>query len=248
MILNFAKLHSYGNDFVVFDLRENEYSFDKSEIVFLADRNFGIGCDHFIILKKSNQKNDEKSSFFVAEIFNQEGIVLDNSLGGMVCLIGYLSETISTPLIKIETSSGLISGKCDKATKLVKINAGIPIINDNEIYISGNHIIEIPEDINSIDTKMLDNKSKVFIQLQGDNNIFIRTIEANVGEVFTSSSSIAASAVYCIHNGLTEQKISVQTRGSKILDERIEITWAGNGSAMIQSGKYTKVFLGQIDI
>jgi diaminopimelate epimerase len=248
MILNFVKLHSYGNDFVVFDLREDEYSFDKSEIIFLADRNFGIGCDHFIVLKKSNQKNDEKSTFFSAEIFNQEGIELDNSLGGMICLIGYLSEEISTPLIKIQTSGGIVSGKCDKTTKLVKINAGIPIINGNEIYISGSHIVEIPEDINSIDTKMLENKSKVFIQQQGDNNIFIRSIEANVGEVFTSSSSIAASAVYCIHNGLTEQKLSVQTRGSKILDERIEITWAGDGNSMIQSGKYNKVFSGQIDI
>ena len=47
-ILKFTKMHGLGNDFVIFDQRSDDYSFTKDEIVKIADRNTGIGCDQII--------------------------------------------------------------------------------------------------------------------------------------------------------------------------------------------------------
>ena len=50
-ILKFTKMHGLGNDFVIFDQRSDDYSFTKDEIVKIADRNTGIGCDQIILIK-----------------------------------------------------------------------------------------------------------------------------------------------------------------------------------------------------
>ncbi len=52
--LDFIKMHSLGNDFVIFDQLKKSFKFSKSQIKKISDRNFGIGCDQILILKKSN--------------------------------------------------------------------------------------------------------------------------------------------------------------------------------------------------
>jgi diaminopimelate epimerase len=248
----FTKLHTYGNDFIIFDNRGNSNQdeiFSSSEVVIMSDRNFGIGCDNLIVVHDSKQINDEKTSFFYADIYNVEGNKIDNSFGAIRCLIGYLSEIVGTPLIKIETMSSIYAGKFNKDLGLVTINAGIPEINNKEVIISGiKHLIEIPEDINNIDATPAADYTKVFVKLHSESSVFIKAIEPEVGEVFSSASAICATTAYCIANGLTAQKIYVETRGSRILAEKIEMTWGGAGKPILQSGKFTKIFTGSIDI
>ena len=56
-------MQSYGNDFVIIDFREENANkdFTANEIIYLADRNYGIGCDQLIVLYKSEIPEDDKS-------------------------------------------------------------------------------------------------------------------------------------------------------------------------------------------
>jgi diaminopimelate epimerase len=50
-MLSFRKMHGLGNDFVVLDGRAAPLGLTRAEIVVLADRRLGIGCDQLIIME-----------------------------------------------------------------------------------------------------------------------------------------------------------------------------------------------------
>ena len=50
-MLSFRKMHGLGNDFVVLDGRAAPLGLTSAQIVALADRRLGIGCDQLIILE-----------------------------------------------------------------------------------------------------------------------------------------------------------------------------------------------------
>ena len=53
MKLKFEKYESGGNDFILLDNRKNEYHLTSNEIKKICNRNFGVGSDGLIILKRS---------------------------------------------------------------------------------------------------------------------------------------------------------------------------------------------------
>ena len=50
-MLSFRKMHGLGNDFVVLDGRAQPLGLTRAEMVALADRRRGIGCDQLIIME-----------------------------------------------------------------------------------------------------------------------------------------------------------------------------------------------------
>ena len=48
MKLHFTKMHGIGNDFVVFDAIHQRFELSEDDYRHIADRRFGIGCDHRI--------------------------------------------------------------------------------------------------------------------------------------------------------------------------------------------------------
>ena len=50
-MLSFRKMHGLGNDFVVLDGRAAPLGLTRDQIVALADRRRGIGCDQLIIME-----------------------------------------------------------------------------------------------------------------------------------------------------------------------------------------------------
>jgi diaminopimelate epimerase len=50
-MLSFRKMHGLGNDFVVLDGRAQPLGLTSAQIVALADRRLGIGCDQLIIME-----------------------------------------------------------------------------------------------------------------------------------------------------------------------------------------------------
>ena len=49
MDLSAYKMDGLGNDFVIFDNRDNSIKLNKDQIIKISDRNF-IGCDQLIII------------------------------------------------------------------------------------------------------------------------------------------------------------------------------------------------------
>ena len=67
MKVPFVKMHGNGNDFVIVDNTKLKLKYNKSFIKKLSSRRLGIGCDQFIILKKS-----KKYDIFM-KIYNPNG-------------------------------------------------------------------------------------------------------------------------------------------------------------------------------
>ena len=52
MKLKFSKMHGLGNDFVVLDGIRQNISLSPEQLRYLADRNFGVGCDQLLMVEK----------------------------------------------------------------------------------------------------------------------------------------------------------------------------------------------------
>jgi diaminopimelate epimerase len=51
MPVTFHKMHGAGNDFVLFDLRDQDFKLDSQRAGMIADRRLGIGCDQILVLR-----------------------------------------------------------------------------------------------------------------------------------------------------------------------------------------------------
>ena len=54
-MIDFIKMHSLGNDFIIIDSRNIQFILSQYQIKHISSRNFGIGCDQLIILKTSTK-------------------------------------------------------------------------------------------------------------------------------------------------------------------------------------------------
>jgi diaminopimelate epimerase len=52
MTLDFHKMHGAGNDFVVLDLRRQDFELDPARAARIADRRLGIGCDQILVIRR----------------------------------------------------------------------------------------------------------------------------------------------------------------------------------------------------
>jgi diaminopimelate epimerase len=77
--MKFFKLHGAGNDFIFFTGTDKP---DESKIVFLCDRNFGIGADGVIFLSKSRGLHD-----FNMRYFNSDGSEVGFCANGGRCAV-----------------------------------------------------------------------------------------------------------------------------------------------------------------
>lgn len=244
----FFKYHSYGDDFIIFDCRRSDPKINEEQIIYLCDRNFGIGSNGIACIYDSETPTDEKAQYFALKIYKTDGTESDFEPNGARLAVAHLSSEITKPITKIEINGKSFLSKIDKENALVKINIGTPVVNNDMVSINGDHKVTIIQEFDdTIDYKMSYDFSKNYVQVKSADEIYIRTVEKGFGEVFTSSSGVAASVAYCIKNGIVGNNAKIETRGSKILNSYFETTWEV-GKPMIQAAPYALVFTGTIDL
>lgn len=81
-------MHGLGNDFIVLDFSQKQMALTTSQIKFLADRKYGIGCDQVLLIEKSNNEIAD----FIYRIFNADGSEAGHCGNGARCVIQYLSS------------------------------------------------------------------------------------------------------------------------------------------------------------
>lgn len=132
----FSKMHGSGNDFVVINQIDNNYSLTSSQIKKLADRNFGIGFDQLLIIEKPTQAPAE----FKYRIFNADGSEVGQCGNGARCFFHYLrmKNLSSSNEITVETQSGVIVLSYKK-DGLISVDMGVPVYDYKQIpFISMN--------------------------------------------------------------------------------------------------------------
>lgn len=88
MRLDFTKMHSLGNDFVVFDAWEREISLTAAQLRRVADRRAGIGCDQVLFLGP----DPDPDIHFSYRIYNADGQSVEQCGNGARCLARHAAD------------------------------------------------------------------------------------------------------------------------------------------------------------
>lgn len=128
--VQFFKMHGLGNDFVIFDVREDvknliqsntKIESIKENIKTICHRNFGIGCDQLIVL---DYAPDNNSDLFML-IFNPDGSQSGACGNATRCVASYEMKRLGKEHVIIETLPGYL--KCTRAENgNICVNMGKP--------------------------------------------------------------------------------------------------------------------------
>ena len=112
-----------GNDFVVVDGFSAPISLNTSQIRKIANRNFGVGCDQFLLVEKTTLPNID----FKYRIFNADGGEVEQCGNGARCFVRFVVDKALTHKkeITVETASGLITLTLQHDSQ-VTVNMGAP--------------------------------------------------------------------------------------------------------------------------
>lgn len=138
--IKLTKMQGCGNDFVVLDYEEFEKSgLEMDEFAKkVCDRNFGVGADGMIIPKETSQA--DISWYF----YNSDGSTAQMCGNGMRCFAKYVwdKKLVNKKTFSVLTEAGIIKPEILDDGQ-VKVDMGIPILDDEKIPFKGERKIEI---------------------------------------------------------------------------------------------------------
>jgi diaminopimelate epimerase len=129
-MLKFSKMHGLGNDFIVIDAIHQAVNLTTSQIQFLANRHFGIGCDQLLLVEKAIQQNAD----FKYRIFNADGGEVAQCGNGVRCFARFVYDkglTEQTTIV-VETNSGLVYPSI-RENGDIRVDMGVPHFEPNDI-------------------------------------------------------------------------------------------------------------------
>lgn len=243
---DFIKMHGLGNDFVIIDERHSRIELTHDEIISVANRHTGIGCDQLITIN-----NDLESNLFI-RFFNSDGEEVSACGNGSRCVARLLMEENNDTTITIKTGAGPLY--CKKiSNNIISINMGVPkfkwneipldkecdnskiIFKINEMIISnptfvnvGNpHAVFFVDDLNKFNIddfgpvvenyKIFPEKCNVTIaQILSKSHIKINVWERGAGKTLACGTAACATAVAASTNNLCENEVVVSLPGGDL--------------------------------
>lgn len=130
MKFNFFKMHSLGNDFMVFDATHQTFNLTPAQIARLADRHRGIGFDQLLVLSPAQNPTVD----FNYRIFNANGLEVEQCGNGARCIARFIHDrnlSKKNELI-LSTLTRQIKIKFE-ANHLVSVDMGQPIFEPDRI-------------------------------------------------------------------------------------------------------------------
>lgn len=128
--LKFSKMHGLGNDFVVLDGVRQRLDLSPEQIRFLADRNFGVGCDQILLVELPGLPEAD----FRYRIFNADGGEVEQCGNGARCFVRFVHEQGLTDKeeIRVETRGGMITLRLESDGQ-VTVDMGPPRFAPEEV-------------------------------------------------------------------------------------------------------------------
>ena len=115
------KMDGLGNDFIIIDRRKDKIDLSKEQIINIADRKKGLGCDQIIIIDKDKEKKTNAKITF----YNSDGGETAACGNGSRCITYFLMNEKKLNKSKINTESGILKAKLTGKTE-VSVDMGIP--------------------------------------------------------------------------------------------------------------------------
>ncbi|HXK32772.1 MAG TPA: diaminopimelate epimerase [Dehalococcoidia bacterium] len=156
-MLEFAKLHGTGNDFILVDARSLERDWPALARA-MCDRHFGVGADGLILAAPSRRAPVRM------RIFNADGSEAEMSGNGMRCLVKFAVDggIVEAPddALDVETGAGVMSVRITRTqgrVTSVREGMGAPRLEPREIPIA----IDAPPPLKDVELQVAGQVIKV---------------------------------------------------------------------------------------
>ncbi|HVZ27387.1 MAG TPA: diaminopimelate epimerase [Rhizomicrobium sp.] len=269
----FRKMQGLGNDFAVFDARNEPVPLTPESARRVADRHFGIGCDTVVLILPGSAQADASLRFF-----NADGGEVEACGNATRCVARLLMEERGLARVRIESKGGSLL--CSDAGKgLVSVDMGTPGLDWRDIPLAqpmetaqfqfplenrtitasavsmGNpHCILLVGDAEKAPVAQLgpliekhplfpERVNVEFAQVLDKNRIRMRVWERGVGITLACGTGAAATAVAAIRKGLAARKVEVILDGGSLALE-----WREADSHVLMTGPAVTSFTGEVDL
>ena len=276
MKLKFSKMQGLGNDFVVLDGVRQAVNLTPDQLRFVADRNFGIGCDQILLVEAARQPGVD----FRYRIFNADGSEVEQCGNGARCFARFVHDVGLTDKreIRVETLKGIIAPRLE-ADGNVTVDMGlprflpteIPFIHDDDVVIysldvadetleisvvsMGNpHAVQVVPDVDAAPVAdhgpLIENHSRF---PQRVNAGFMQIVDQHSIRlrVFErgSGETLACGTGACaaVVTGIRRGLLESPVRVSTRGGE-LNIAWSGPDQPVLMTGPAVTVFSGEIEL
>jgi len=227
----FYKYQGTGNDFIIFDNRNDELQLTARQVRDLCHRRFGIGADGLMLL---NQHEDYD---FEMVYFNADGRPSTMCGNGGRCLVKFAHDC---GIIKSEYNFLAVDGphqasvNGDGTVSLrMKDVEGIVQTEGRFIVDTGSpHYISLRDDVMHLDVYREGREIRYskefekaginvnFVEQINNDEILVRTYERGVeDETWSCGTGVTASALVCFHNDNGFNRVDVRTKGGNLVVE-----------------------------
>jgi diaminopimelate epimerase len=262
----FLKMHGLGNDFIIFDAREDDLALADEAVRALSDRRRGIGCDQLIILRTSG-----KADIFM-EIRNADGSRV-GACGNATRCVGQLAlDESGKEKVLIETDAGLLTAT--RAEAGISVNMGparlawdeIPLARETDtmkidfamgplfeptcVNMGNPHAVFFVEDADAVDlpywgpqvekNAMFPERVNASVGTVKGDTIRLRVWERGAGITDACGTAACASVVAASRLGLIDRKATVMLDGGPL-----EVEWLADGTVQM-TGAATLAFKGEV--
>jgi diaminopimelate epimerase len=260
MKIKFFKYQGTGNDFIIIDNRDNNYSdLTEKQVLFLCDRRFGIGADGLMLL------NLVPGYDFEMKYYNADGRESSMCGNGGRCLVKFANDV---GIIKSEYKFLAIDGphrasiNTDNTVSLkmndvdtIKydngnfiLNTGSPHFVTHAFDVMHMDIVKKAKDIRYNNEFKSEGINVNFVQETDEKDkIIVRTYERGVeDETFSCGTGVTAAALVSAHNDNGFNRVEVQTKGGLLsvdfdkIGEQFRNIWL--------NGPVAKVFEGTVEV
>jgi diaminopimelate epimerase len=259
MELTFYKYQGTGNDFILFDNRNNEINLTNSQVKKLCDRKFGIGADGLILLCAKEGYD------FEMIYYNADGSVSTMCGNGGRCMVRFAHDmgihknvynflAVDGAHEAEITTENIVRLKMQDVSKVEQhfshaiLNTGSPHYIKFCTNVRKMNVEEEGREIRYNDEFTGEGINVNFVENTGSYSIYVRTYERGVeAETLSCGTGVTAAALVSAHNEHGFNEVEVQTNGGKLSVEFNKID-DNNFTEIYLCGPATFVFKGIINI
>ncbi|HAK00342.1 MAG TPA: diaminopimelate epimerase [Bacteroidales bacterium] len=270
MAIKFFKFQGAGNDFILFDDRNKVFEPHLPKrtalIKQLCNRNFGIGADGLMLLRKS------ETAHFEMQYFNSDGLLGSFCGNGARCIVAFANHLgLHDTDVLFMASDGIHAAKIqsqngnlwDISVQMADVVTSVNY-QDGEVVNTGSpHVMVFTNAIDEIavlqDGNRIRNDASYqpagvnvnFVQIKGNDTITIRTYERGVeNETLACGTGATAAAIAAYKIGVrnSENAYTIEALGGQ-LKVKFSVETMGNIAKFTNiwlSGPAQWVFTGQL--
>lgn len=262
-------MNGAGNDFVVFDNRDQSLDFSKEKIAHICNRQRGVGGDGLLMVEPAQNGVAD----FRMRYYNADGGEAEMCGNGARCFARFanLLNDNQFETTSFETIAGIIGAEFIGDEVRIELStpfdqqAGVDLDLDGEnftVYAINTgvpHAVVFVDDLKSIDIIRFGSAIRYhehfspagtnanFVEIQANGSIAIRTYERGVeGETLACGTGMVACAIFHHEMNGTEVPIQVRVAGGETLEVGFQKDDAGNYQKVTLLGPAEFTFEGNL--